>query len=231
MMTTMASTDHSSEVSADSSTMKGGKVRSRSLRVLIGHGHGANRTKEDKINDLLYPERDFWRPRVREDCTEVSRPCPYVACRHNMYLDVIGPRGSIRFNYPDKQPWDIDENESCSLDIIESRLELSIREVGMALGITHEGARQIELKAKESLGLKLHGLSADLMIDSVSPDTHCAELSSVEPRGPFEVESLAEFMLMDMELLTTEVPDQSAQAIGELIDKLSVSVPFCRFKK
>lgn len=80
------------------------------------------------------------RPRTRRECADVPRPCPFVSCRHNLYLDVRED-GGIRFNFPDREP---DEMvASCSLDLASDgprTLDL----IGGLLGVSKERARQLE---------------------------------------------------------------------------------------
>lgn len=98
--------------------------------------------EEQRIGQLLYPETNYWRPVQRKDCLDGIRPCPYVACRHHLFLDVDPRSGSIRLNYPDKQVWDLDE--SCALDLAHDGKELTLEEVGEIIGVTRERIRQIE---------------------------------------------------------------------------------------
>ena len=37
-----------------------------------------------------------------EACQQDHRPCPWVACKHHLYLDVNPETGSIKMNFPDK---------------------------------------------------------------------------------------------------------------------------------
>lgn len=97
--------------------------------------------KQDAIVlDLLYPERNYWRPETRDQCAQGMRPCPYVSCKHHLYLDVT-EIGSIQFNFPDLEVWDMDE--SCALDVADKGGAV-LEQVGEALNITRERARQIE---------------------------------------------------------------------------------------
>jgi len=104
---------------------------------------------EQRINRLLYPETGFWRPKTRADCDKAPRPCPYVGCRHHLYLDVDQRSGSIRLNYPGKEPWDLEH--SCSLDIADLPDELTLEDVGEIMCVTRERVRQIESVAQQRL--------------------------------------------------------------------------------
>jgi hypothetical protein len=80
------------------------------------------------------------RPQTRDDCASVPRPCPFVSCRYNMYLDVRED-GALRFNFPDREPHEM--IASCALDLASDgprTLDL----VGGLMGVSKERARQLE---------------------------------------------------------------------------------------
>jgi hypothetical protein len=68
----------------------------------------------------------------------VPRPCPYVACRHNLYLDVDG-HGNV--NTAVGEPEEM--LESCSLDMAE-RGQHELNQIAAALHVSSERVRQIE---------------------------------------------------------------------------------------
>lgn len=86
-------------------------------------------------------------PLTRAECATVPRPCPFVSCRHHLYLDVTR-YGSIRLNFPTRDPHEL--VESCSLDVAE-RGAHSLEEVGPFLNITKERVRQLELELLATL--------------------------------------------------------------------------------
>ncbi len=92
----------------------------------------------------LYPERDYWKPRTRQDCAEVPRPCPYVSCKYHLYLDVHPVRGSIKLNFRDIEVWEM--AESCALDVAE-RGGITLEDVGELMNLTRERVRQLEASA------------------------------------------------------------------------------------
>lgn len=99
------------------------------------------RKMTDPVETFLYPERDFPRPKTRADCEGVPRPCPYVGCRHHLYMDVT-EAGSIRVMM-DGEVWEM--AESCALDLADRYPDgLTLEEVGDILGLTRERVRQIE---------------------------------------------------------------------------------------
>ena len=122
-------------------------------------------TKEElRLGRLLYPEMDYDRPEVRGDCTDGERPCPFVSCKHNLYLDVNPTTGSIKLNFPDLEVWEMPE--SCALDIAD-RGGLTLEEVGEIVNLTRERVRQVEMRGL----LKLKHLDDTLQLrDYVEPD-------------------------------------------------------------
>jgi len=87
---------------------------------------------------------NYVRPRTRADCKNSRRPCPWVGCRHHLYLDIT-EAGGIRLNFPDKRPWELDP--CCALDIIDQYGDRTLDQVGRAVNLTCERVRQIELDA------------------------------------------------------------------------------------
>src|SRR5260221_3789409 len=65
----------------------------------------------------LMAELDANRPKVRGDCAEGERPCPYVSCKYNLYVDVNPRTGSVKMNFPDKELWEL--AETCALDVAD----------------------------------------------------------------------------------------------------------------
>lgn len=124
---------------------------------------------ERQINALLYPESEAIqaeRPRTRGDCINGIRPCPWVGCRHHLYLDVHTKTGAITLNFPAKDPEDGGKKarpgdrrgpedsavpvwqlkHSCSLDVADLG-GLNGPEMGDLLELTKERIRQIEVSA------------------------------------------------------------------------------------
>lgn len=92
------------------------------------------------------PDIDHERPRTRAECALGPRPCPFVGCRWNLYLDVIGT--SIKLNFPDLEPGQM--RESCALDVA-ARGGIPHGDVGRLLNLTRERVRQIEDNALRKL--------------------------------------------------------------------------------
>lgn len=114
-------------------------------------GRKAERTKPVTINtsrlsrrDLeagrrAYPETDHARPRTRGECARAARPCPFVSCRHHLYLDVM-ENGSIKVGHPHLELAEMPA--TCSLDVADDG-PASLEEVAVALNLTRERVRQI----------------------------------------------------------------------------------------
>ena len=65
-----------------------------------------------------------------------------MACKYHLYLDVNPETGSIKMNFPDLEPWELEE--TCALDIAE-RGGVTLEEVGAILNLTRERVRQVEV--------------------------------------------------------------------------------------
>jgi hypothetical protein len=81
------------------------------------------------------------KPRRRADCLEGLRPCPFVSCRYNLYLDVRGD-GVLRINFPDREPSEM--TASCALDLAADGPR-TLEAVASIMGMSKERARQIEV--------------------------------------------------------------------------------------
>lgn len=92
----------------------------------------------------LYPEQpgvDYQRPATRGECANGPRPCPFVSCRHHLYLDVSSSTGAIKLNFPDLEVWEM--KESCSLDVAD-RGGNTLEHVADALNVVRERVRTFE---------------------------------------------------------------------------------------
>ena len=87
-------------------------------------------------------------PVSREVCGTGVRPCPYVSCKHHLYLDVNPDTGSIKLNFPDLEVWEM--AETCALDVAD-RGGITLEEVGEILNLTRERIRQVEVKGLQKL--------------------------------------------------------------------------------
>jgi hypothetical protein len=127
-------------------------------------------TREElRVGALMYPPVDVPRPSTREECRGDHRPCPWVACKYHLYLDVNPETGSIKLNFPDLEPWDLPE--TCSLDVAE-RGGITLEEVGEIMNLTRERIRQVEVRGL--IKLKMSSPTPDelgaRMFDGSDPD-------------------------------------------------------------
>ena len=104
--------------------------------------------RELEIGRLLYPETDYEKPRSREECLDGPRPCPFVSCKHHLFIDVSPRTGAIKLNFPDLEVWDM--GESCALDVAD-RGGTTLEDVGAIMNLTRERIRQVEVKALAKL--------------------------------------------------------------------------------
>lgn len=114
-------------------------------------------TREElRVGAAMYPPVDIPRPSTRSECREEMRPCPWVACKHHLYLDINPETGSIKINFPDLEPWEL--QHTCALDVAE-RGGITLEEVGEIMNLTRERIRQVEVRGL--LKLKMGSPSAD----------------------------------------------------------------------
>lgn len=121
------------------------KGQRRSKTVFVGTSRRALKrviTESAALQDEMDLMEDI-RPLTRADCVDGMRPCPFVSCAHHMFLDVSLATGSIKFNFPDKEVWELDE--SCVLDVAD-RGGVTLEEVAATMNLTRERARQLEMK-------------------------------------------------------------------------------------
>ncbi len=127
-------------------------------------------TREElRVGALMYPPVDIPRPTKRAECMEEMRPCPWVACKHHLYLDINPETGSIKINFPDLEPWEL--KNTCALDVAE-RGGITLEEVGEIMNLTRERIRQVEVR----------GL-LKLKMGSPSPDELGAELLAAKAQN------------------------------------------------
>jgi hypothetical protein len=83
------------------------------------------------------------RPKTRAECVSTPRPCMFVSCKHNLYIDVNPDTGSIKLNFPDKEIWELEY--TCALDVAEKG-GITLEEVGEIMNLTRERIRQVETR-------------------------------------------------------------------------------------
>lgn len=109
------------------------------------------------------------RPRTRAECPPpelledgtLRRRCPWVGCRHHLYLDVTATGGLSFPGGANEAAWKIER--CCSLDEAERvgqsyDANLSLDECGEIFGVSRERVRQIELHALRRLTYRLEAI-------------------------------------------------------------------------
>lgn len=102
-------------------------------------------------------------PLLRSECRDGPRPCPYVSCRHHLYLDV-SRNGNLILNFPGLEPDELEH--SCSLDIAEAGAR-RLEDVGTVLNLVRDRIRQIEVRVLAKLEISLR--AAGVGLDDLSP--------------------------------------------------------------
>ena len=101
------------------------------------------------------PVEDIDRPMTRAECKDMPRPCPFVACKHHLYLDINPRTGSIKINFPDLEPWEL--QHTCALDVADSG-GLTLEEIGLITNLTRERVRQVEVRGLLTLKSRSNSL-------------------------------------------------------------------------
>lgn len=122
-------------------------------------------------DDEYYVMSKEERPRTRADCWNSGRPCPFIGCKYNLWMDVH-TRGKsknykplLKPNRPDKAPWEMPPGQSCALDIADVG-GMTLEDVGDLITLTRERIRQVENIA---LAKMLEVLEPDLDFDDLVP--------------------------------------------------------------
>jgi Sigma-70, region 4 len=102
----------------------------------------------DPDEQALLNEISGSRPKSRADCISSPRPCVFVSCKYNLYLDVNPETGSIKLNFPDKEIWELEY--TCALDVAEKG-GITLEEVGEIMNLTRERIRQVETRGLEKV--------------------------------------------------------------------------------
>lgn len=154
-LATFASDDHDGELTTPH------RYRARSL------GRADAATDAEIVQLRLNADAPYERPRTRHDCDDVPRPCPFVGCRHNLYLDYNKDTGNIRLNFPDREPDQMPPDGSCSLDVADQG-GVTLNAAGEFINLTRERIRQVEntalsrLRAPPAVGRKGSALAENM---------------------------------------------------------------------
>lgn len=138
-------------VEADAPPVTREQRRSRRKRAIRAKTISVKRMtkRELELGRMLYPEiDDIERPHNRAECSDAPRPCPFVSCKHHLFLDVSARTGAIKLNFPDLEVWEM--TETCALDVAD-RGGTTLEEVGAIMNLTRERIRQVEVKGLAKL--------------------------------------------------------------------------------
>lgn len=118
---------------------------------------------DGSIADAIFEELGpIKRPRTRGECKDGPRPCPWVSCRHHLFLDVQ-QNGSVTLNFPDVArgvaSWE-GLPATCALDVADEGGSTLERVAEMA-NVTRERIRQIEERAVARVEKKAERLLGD----------------------------------------------------------------------
>ncbi len=108
----------------------------------------------DPEDALIFAQMQTARPKTRADCISSARPCIFVSCKYNLYLDVNPETGSIKLNFPDKELAELEY--TCALDVAEKG-GITLEEVGEIMNLTRERIRQVETRGLEKLRVATEG--------------------------------------------------------------------------
>ena len=111
--------------------------RARSIRV----ARATQKERDRAVRRAIELEREFERPGTRSECLNGPRPCPFVSCKHHLYLDVSPSTGTIKLNFPELEVWEL--SESCALDVAEQGAQ-PVERTSSLMNVTRERIRQIE---------------------------------------------------------------------------------------
>lgn len=94
------------------------------------------------------PNKATIKPQTRGECETSLRPCPFVGCKFNLYLEIDPETGEITLNFPDIEPDEM--KSSCALDIADQG-GVPPERVGNLLNETRDKVQRIETIALRKL--------------------------------------------------------------------------------
>ena len=133
----------------------------------------------DPEEQELIAEIEGSRPKTRADCVNGPRPCNFVSCKHNLYLDVNPETGSIKLNFPDKEIWELEE--TCALDVAEKG-GITLEEVGALVDEAHMRGRMVSAHVR---GERSSAVAARAGVDSIEHATYASDdtLKAIRDQG------------------------------------------------
>jgi len=136
-----------------------GELRDKRARAIVAETMAvprAQRHRDAALAELRrLPVVQHDRPLTRGECEGGHRPCPFVSCRHHLFLDASS-KGSIKLNFPDLEVEAM--TESCSLDVAD-RGGATPERVGEVMNLTRERVRQLTVKAAAAIAENLNAMN------------------------------------------------------------------------
>jgi hypothetical protein len=139
-----------------------GMLRSRVRSV--GNRKMRKRDRKQLAVDLKDLEQTYRRrPKTWGDCLKAVRgPCPWVSCRHHLFLEVDPDTGALTINFPGLEPEEL--IETCALRVVQRTSSdggftgraMTLEKTGRLLNLTLERVRQI-LKLAQERARARHG--------------------------------------------------------------------------
>jgi Sigma-70, region 4 len=143
------------EIEDDVPVSEGDLLEDRQRSKTMSRKEMARELRKRRLAGLIDPEEQMLlkelkadKPKVRADCIASPRPCVYVSCKYNLYVDVNPETGSIKLNFPDKEIWELEY--TCALDVSEKG-GITLEEVGEIMNLTRERIRQVETRGLEKV--------------------------------------------------------------------------------
>ena len=130
-----------------------GRVRSKTISIKRLGIRALERGRVEYPDEGQHAER----PRTRAECPPPGEPCPWVSCKHHLYLDVNDRTGSIKLNFPDLEVWELPE--TCALRVAD-RDGATLEEIAALMNLTRERVRQLEGRALRRVHLAVFGKPA-----------------------------------------------------------------------
>ncbi len=126
------------------------RARAKAVRpVIVQLGRLSAAQRAEMSADDVEPS-DAQRPRTRRDClpggSNECRPCVWVSCKHNLYIDAGVSRTSFQINMPDIEPQDMSPSACCALDIADTG-GATARDIAAIWRVSHQRIFQIEVFA------------------------------------------------------------------------------------
>lgn len=105
--------------------------------------------EEDDAGAKELARADALRPKTRGECEDGPRPCPWIACKYHLAVDVtVG--GGLKINFPHLALEDMPA--TCALDEA-AKDGMRLETVGKLMNLTRERVRQIERLGLSRMGL------------------------------------------------------------------------------